>query len=193
MNVRLIPPPGPIEPGTSAGVVVVVRNNSVVVDSYRIEVLGADHWITPDPAELSLFPGEEGTGMLVVRPPRAATVAAGTHRIGVRVTSTSSGTAVVEEVDVVVASFDAVSLRLRPATARARHRARFEATVTNDGNTGRRFWFDADDDDDLMTFKVRPAHAQVEPGESRSVRIERDLSEPSWSGRTDSRLRRGRQ
>jgi hypothetical protein len=167
----MIPPAGPIEPGTSARVVVVVRNNSIVVDSYRLEVLGADHWITPDPAELSLFPGEEGTGTLVVRPPRSATVAAGTHRVGVRVTSTSTGIAVVEETDIVVSSFDAVSLRLRPATARARRRARFEATVTNEGNTGRRFWFDADDDDDLLAFKVRPPHAHFEPGESRVVRI----------------------
>jgi hypothetical protein len=111
-----------------------------------------------EPAEISLFPNEEGTSTLAVRPPRSSVVAAGTHRIGVRVVATSTGAAVVEETDVVVSAFDAVSLTLRPATARAHRRAHFNATVTNRGNIGRRFWFDADDVDDLLRF-VRPTHA----------------------------------
>jgi hypothetical protein len=167
----MIPPPGPVEPGTSATIVVVVRNDSAVVDTFRLEVLGADHWISAEPAEVSLFPNEEGTTTLAVRPPRSSAVAAGTHRIGVRVVSTSTGAAVVEETDVVVSPYDSVNLTLRPATARARRRARFNATVTNAGNTGRRFWFDADDVDDLLRFRVRPTHAHLEPGQSQLVRV----------------------
>jgi hypothetical protein len=171
VNVRIIPPPGPVEPGTSATVVVLVRNDSAIVDTFRLEVLGADHWISAEPAELSLFPNEEGTSTLAVRPPQSPVVAAGTHRVGVRVVSATTGAAVVEETDVVVSPYDAVSLTMRPATARARRRARFTATVTNRGNTGRRFWFDADDVDDLLRFRVRPTHAHLEPGESRVVGI----------------------
>jgi hypothetical protein len=167
----MIPPPGPVEPGTPAHIVVVVRNDSAVVDSFRLEVLGADGWITADPDELSLFPDTEGTSRLVVLAPRSSAVVAGTHRVGVRVTSNSTGVAVVEEADIVVSPFEAVGLRLRPTTARARRRARFTALVSNEGNIARRFWFDGDDDDDLLRYRIRPTHAHLEPGEARNVRI----------------------
>src|ERR1051326_349505 len=86
-----------VDPGRDAAVRVRVLNTGAIVDRFELEVLGdAAAWATVDPPFVSLFPGKDETATIRFRPPRMATVPAGTMPFGVRVTSQEDRTSVVD-------------------------------------------------------------------------------------------------
>src|SRR3954447_17165483 len=86
-------PNGPAGPGEACRIPVRVKNTSQVVDVYRFEVLGDTAACAEVlPAQLSLFPGQEGEAQLLVRLP-ADTRLIGTVPIGLKMTSGADGAA----------------------------------------------------------------------------------------------------
>jgi hypothetical protein len=65
----------PVVPGGEAQAEISVRNTGPVVDSFALSVLGeAARWAVCEPGVLSLFPGQNGTARIVVRPPQGGDV-----------------------------------------------------------------------------------------------------------------------
>ena len=75
-------------PGKPVRVKVTVRNVGPVVETYSLSSVGnGSGWVSLVPSELSLFPGDENSAAIVIKPPRASRVGAQTYPIGIKATS----------------------------------------------------------------------------------------------------------
>ena len=161
-----------VEPGGEAVCSCRVRNTSAVVDQVSLRVLGpAAAWTVADPPVVSLFPNEEGTVALRMRP--TAGVPAGSVHFGVMlVSATDPGATVVEEGTVQVGAFVAVTARLVPRVAKARASGKHRLIVHNTGNAPALVRVSASDPDDVIRFKgLTATPTTVLPGAKQPVRI----------------------
>lgn len=64
-----------VTPGGSATTTLTVRNDSDIVEAYRLEVVGeCAAWTTVEPEGLSLYPGTSETVTIRLSPPRSPQV-----------------------------------------------------------------------------------------------------------------------
>src|ERR1700731_4746966 len=76
-----------VAPGSAESTSFTVKNLGTQVEQFRFVVAGPE-WITVDPAALSVFPGQEATGVIQAAPPRTPRSVAGVAPF--RLTATSS-------------------------------------------------------------------------------------------------------
>ncbi|HEY90943.1 MAG TPA: hypothetical protein G4O07_03830, partial [Dehalococcoidia bacterium] len=70
INVTLAPERLTVVPGESASATVTVRNTGKVVEAYSVVLEGIDSkWGTLDVSSTNLFPGDEESFELTIRPP----------------------------------------------------------------------------------------------------------------------------
>ena len=162
-----------VEPGGRATVVLRVRNGGTIVDRFDVTVVGPlAPWATPEPAFLSLFPGQEGEVRVTFAPPRAAAPPAGTVPFGVRVVPAANQRgAVVEEGRITLAPFVAVDASVVPQTSRGSRAGRHEVTIENRGNAPAQVVVGAADPDRLLAFEVSPDRLVVPAGERAVVAV----------------------
>jgi hypothetical protein len=155
-------------PGGMATCSVKIRNTGVVVDAFTVTVLGdAAAWATVMPAQLSLFPGSDGTVEVQFSPPRSSSLAAGPIDFGVRVAASEDPDgSVVEEGVLQVAAFSELNAKLTPRTSEAKRSARHEVLVDNRGNAAIEVTLAASDPDELLAFEVKPPSLTVGAGQT---------------------------
>ncbi|MEA3075215.1 MAG: hypothetical protein QOF60_123 [Actinomycetota bacterium] len=155
-------------PGGMATCSVRIRNTGAVVDAFTVTVLGdAATWATVLPAQLSLFPGSDGTVEVQFALPRSASVTAGPVDFAVRVAASEDPDgSVVEEGVLEVAPFTEINAKITPRTSEAKRSARHEVLVDNRGNAPVEVTLAASDPDELLAFEVRPPSLTVGPGET---------------------------
>jgi hypothetical protein len=163
-----------VEPGGEAQVVVTVRNTGSVVDQFAIDVLGdAAAWSVVEPAQLSLFPGNEGAATVFLRPPRAASVAAGSVPFAVRVRSKEDPQgSVAEEGIIEIGHFDDLAAELVPRTTRGRRKAVVDLAIDNRGNVPLNAMVQVVDPDAALRFEARPPAVVAEPGTATFSKVE---------------------
>jgi hypothetical protein len=179
-----------VEAGAEAVVDVEVRNTGTIVDAFDVEVTGPDAaWITPDPAQLRLFPRSSGMVRLRLAPPRDPLVAAGAHEYSIRVTSATDPRVGAEERGQVdVAAFRELTARLVPTRAEAVTSTEHRLEVVNRGNVPVEVRFAPSDPDEALQFELRPPPPyRLGPGGTGVVQVvvtaRRPLAEPqsrSW-------------
>jgi len=159
--------------GHSARIKVNVRNVGAVVETYNISILGpANSWVTAIPAELSLFPGDEGSATIMVRPPKTSTLTAGRYVVGVKATSQVSWTErTVAEFTVDLEPYHAFKSFFARSTLDMRRRAQTYVQISNDGNSTVEFNLSVIDPDGRLRVKCEKDDIVLQPGEPTWVNV----------------------
>jgi hypothetical protein len=177
------------EPGGQARVEVTVRNPGTIVENYRIEVLsevagkGPDVWAQVHPDELSVYPREKGTAIVVLSPPAGLGASSGTFPFGVRVVSTVPPHAsAVAEGDLEVGRVFGLQAAITPMTSSGRWRGRHLLKYTNWGNAPVRLRLSARDPDERLGFLLVPDQVDVPLGGSATAALTARTRKPFLRG-----------
>jgi hypothetical protein len=126
-----------------------------------------------EPAQLSLFPGNEGTATVFLRPPRAASIAAGSVPFAIRVRSKEDPQGSVAEEGVIeIGHFDDLAAELVPRTTRGRRKATVDLAIDNRGNVPLNAAIGGTDPDAALRFEARPPAVVAEPGTATFSKVE---------------------
>jgi len=162
-----------VMPGQSARIKVNVRNVGSVVETYNIAILGpANSWVQPVPNEISLFPGDEGSITVMVRPPKTSTLTAGRYVVGVKATSQVRwNERTVAEFTVDVEPYHNFKSIFSRSTMDMRRRAQTYVQITNDGNSSVEYNLSVIDPDGRLRVKCEKDDIVLKPGEPTWVNI----------------------
>ena len=154
--------------GQAARAKVTVQNVGTVVQTYDLTVLGpARHWISMLPAEISLFPGESGSAIAVIKPPKSSALLAGRYEIGVRATSkvlwTEQATV---EFGVVLLPYHLFKASLSRTSLDIKRPASTYLSLTNEGNSAVTFMVSMSDPDGRLTVNLDNDKPTLGPGET---------------------------
>jgi hypothetical protein len=173
-----------VEPGAQAVVGLTVHNSGHRVDAYHLEVVGEPAaWASVTPAELSVYPGDDGHAQVLFAPPRVAAIPAGSRPFGVRVVPIEhpeDGT--VPEGVVELRPFSDFGIELTPRTSHGRSRARHELAVDNRGNAAVPVQLAGGDPDEALVVRVVPADLVVNPGEAAFAKVRVRPAKRRWTG-----------
>lgn len=178
-----------VDPGSSTRVRLRVRNTGDVVDEYRFEPVGdVAPWTTVEPQTLRLYPGTTGTVELTFAPPRTPDATAGPNPYAVRITPTEHPEAVtVPEGNLTITPFSEVRAELVPVTVKGRFRGKPRLAVDNLGNTKVTASVGGSDTGDHLSYEIRPANVQIEPGRAAFVGTTLKPREIIWFGSKEER------
>jgi hypothetical protein len=176
----------PVAPGGEVQTEISVKNSGTVVDSFTFSVLGdAAHWAVCEPEAISLFPGQNGTAQIFVRPPLGSDVPHGPVPFGVRVASTEDPPgSVVEEGVLDISPLPIVAADMSPRTGRARgmRASRHRVAVDNQGNAPAVIELVGFDEADTVDVQVRPAELEVPPGSAAFAQVRVRARRRFWRG-----------
>ncbi|MFD9099742.1 hydrolytic protein [Streptomyces virginiae] len=176
--------PVSVMPGGTATTSLTVRNDSDIVEAYRLEVVGdCAAWTTVEPERVSLYPGTSETVTIRLAPPRSPQVRAGDVPLAVRVLPTEQPEAVrVPETTVHVEEFRELRAESAPKRRRGWLRGRYRIAVRNEGNAPVRVGFTPAQPGEDLRFDFAPATLKLEPGESAEVVLKVRAGGPVWFG-----------
>ncbi|AQT73809.1 MULTISPECIES: hypothetical protein [Streptomyces] len=171
-------------PGGTATTSLTVRNDSDIVEAYRLEVVGdCAAWTTVEPARVSLYPGTSETVTIRLAPPRSPQVRAGDVPLAVRVLPTEQPDAVrVPETTVHVEQFRELRAESAPKRRRGWLRGRYRIAVRNEGNAPVKVGFTPAQPGEELKFDFAPPTLKLEPGESAEVVLKVRAAGPVWFG-----------
>jgi hypothetical protein len=171
-GVTLVPPSEPVEPGGTGTAAVRVRNTGQVVEQFRIELVGpVTAFASVEPAELRLFPGDQGEATVRFQPPRDATVAAGAQTFAVRVTPVADpASGLVEESTVTIGGFAAIAADISPRNVDG-NSATHAVTVRNTGNAPTGVELAFVDPDERTAGSLQPSALQVDGGATATATL----------------------
>jgi hypothetical protein len=173
-----------VDPGGVASVRLRLRNTGDVVDEYRFEPVGPlAPWATVQPPSLRLYPGTTGTVEVAFAPPRSPDAVAGPSPYAVRITPTEHPEATtVPEGNVTITPFSEVRAELVPPMVKGRFRGRPRLAIDNLGNTRLTASVGGSDNGDQLSYDIRPANVQIEPGRAAFVRTTLKPRRIIWFG-----------
>ncbi len=171
-------------PGGTASTSLTVRNDSDIVEAYRLEVVGdCAAWATVEPERVSLYPGTSETVTIRLAPPRSPQVRAGDVPLAVRVLPTEHPEAVrVPETTVHVEEFRELRAESAPKRRRGWLRGRYRLAVRNEGNCPVQLGFTPAQPGEELKFAFAPATQKLEPGEAAEVGLRVRTGKPVWFG-----------
>lgn len=171
MRALLVPDRLVLQPGAPTTTVVEVTNGLAVIDGVTVTVRPVEGLAaTVEPALLPLFP--DSTGTLTIELVAGPHFQAGAHQVVVDVRSSvdpDESTELVLAVDVVPAP--ALGVSVDPPARRARHRARYQVTCANEGNTLLQVDLAAQDPAKGVVARVVPEVLDVPPGGTASAEL----------------------
>ncbi|THA80232.1 hydrolytic protein [Streptomyces sp. A0592] len=176
--------PVSVMPGGIATTSLTVRNDSDIVEAYRLEVVGdCAAWTTVEPERVSLYPGTSETVTIRLAPPRSPQVRAGDVPLAVRVLPTEQPEAVrVPETTVHVEPFRELRAESAPKRRRGWLRGRYRIAVRNEGNAPVKVGFTPAQPGEELKFDFAPPTLKLEPGESAEVVLKVRTGSPVWFG-----------
>jgi hypothetical protein len=150
-----------------------VRNPGNIVETYDVIVLGpAQAWVDVMPPMISLFPGEEDTSTVELRPPLTYRVPAGTYAIGVKAQSqVRPDVSATAEMLVTVNPFYRFRCTMASASFTLRTRATMLIQVTNEGNSTVTYEVKANDPEGFMNVRPKAPSLTLAPGQSQWIEI----------------------
>jgi hypothetical protein len=177
-----------VEPGGSAQLLAVVRNEGDAPDQVALEVEGVDaEWCAIPIPSFPLAPGEEVQERILIRPPRSTESRAGTYPILVRARSLENGGSGVAQASITIRPYSMLTLEIAPKrgiVSPLRKRVPYELALANYGNTEQTVQLHVSDPEDEVVFELERERVLLAPGETQSVLVyaqpaaDADFSEP---------------
>lgn len=171
MRAVLVPDRLVLQPGSPATTVVEVTNGLAVIDGVTATLRPTEGLTgSVEPGLLPLFP--DSTGTLTVELVAGRHLAAGEHEIVISVRSSVDPDESAEltlALEVVPAA--ALELVVDPPARRTRHRARYQVTCTNQGNTVLHVDLAAQDPGKGVTTRINPDVLAIPPGGTGSGQL----------------------
>jgi hypothetical protein len=162
-----------VEPGGSAQLMAIIRNEGDQPDHVAIEVEGIDtEWCAIPIPSFALAPGEEVQERILFRPPRSVESRAGVYPIIIRARSLENGESGLAQASLVIRPYSMLTLELSPRrglVSPLNKRAHYEVTVSNLGNTEQTLHLYASDPEDALVFEWEHEQLYLAPGETRTV------------------------
>jgi hypothetical protein len=163
-----------VEPGGFCRTRVMVSNPGTIVEGFRLDVLGdgPSQWAQVVPAEIQVYPGQEGSAEVMISPPGGTATSSGTVPFAVRAVSTvPSGASAVVEGDLDVGQVFGLQAKITPATSSGRWSGRHLVQLENWGNAPARLYLSAADPDEKLGFLVSPEVIDLAIGKSGSAAV----------------------
>jgi beta-lactam-binding protein with PASTA domain len=182
-----------VEAGQTATLGALVRNESEIVEHFRISVVGLpDGWWSVEQEVVRLLPfgsGDYEAGLAVaIHPPRTAQSRAGRWEFDVVATAVAQPLEARAEASVDVLPFQALEIAARPPVASGRRSARFFADVRNVGNAPVAVDVGASELEDRCAFVLPDVTTGIVPGETIAIPIVARPRKPLILGRKADRL-----
>ena len=182
-----------VEAGQTVSLTALVRNESEIVEHFRLSVDGLpDGWWSVEREVvrlLSFGSGEYETELAVaIHPPRTAHARAGRWEFEVVASAVAQTLEARAAASVDVQPFQALELAVRPPVAAGRRRARFYADVGNVGNTPVAVDVGASELEDRCRFLLPAASIGIVPGQTTAIPIGVRPRRPLIIGRKADRL-----
>jgi hypothetical protein len=166
IGVVVVPERLQLAPGASASVVLLVTNNSPVVDQVSVSVDGLDPaWFTVRAGVVNVFPSSQDRLELDIHLPGDAT--AGLRNLQLNVVGRAApDTPVVVALPVEVLALGSIDVRLSPlrVTIGRRGAGRFSLDIANSSNAERLIDLAVDDPDQLLEVRFSPDRLAVPAG-----------------------------
>lgn len=155
-----------VEPGQTASTTATVHNGGTRVEQFVVSVSGpAAPWATVEPADLSVFPGQQARCAVRFTPPRVGATAAGRAWFSVRAASTvHPGLLAAADGALDIQPFREVSAVLVPQSTAGRLRTVHRVEVTNAGNVVEPVRLQASDRDGRVRFGGPAGEVPIPPG-----------------------------
>ena len=160
--------------GQSMRVKITLTNVGAVVETYELSVLGpAAEWCSIVPAEVPLFPGDQGTATLVIRPPASSNTLAGTYRVGILATSeVRRAIQASTEIAVKVPSFVRFRSTAPRGTIDFKGHTNVYLQLANEGNSTIDCSVSAADPDRILKIKPQVDKVTLKPTETTWIKTE---------------------
>ncbi|MCS6922861.1 MAG: hypothetical protein NZM10_00630 [Fimbriimonadales bacterium] len=164
-----------VEPGGSAQLLAMVRNEGDTPDQVALEVEGVDaEWCAIPIPSFQVAPGEEVQERILIRPPRSTESRAGTYPILVRARSLENGGSGVAQASLIIRPYSMLTLEIAPKrniVSPLRKRAPYELTLANYGNTEQTVQLHVSDPEDEVVFELERERVPLAPGETQNVLV----------------------
>lgn len=174
-----------VEPGGQASVTIKIINPGTIVEGYRVEVIGegvAD-WGEALPPEISIYPQQDATAVIVFSPPGGTGAPGGTWPFGIRVRSTEDAEAsTVVEGDLEIGKVFGLQAKLLPVNSSGRWRGRHVVQLSNWGNAPARLKLTAANPDDALGFLIRPDVVELALGGTGTAMVWVKTKTPTLRG-----------
>ena len=174
-----------VEPGGQASVTIKIINPGTIVEGYRVEVIGegvAD-WGEALPPEISIYPQQDATAVIVFSPPGGTGAPGGTWPFGIRVRSTEDAEAsAVVEGDLEIGKVFGLQAKLLPVNSSGRWRGRHVVQLSNWGNAPARLKLTAANPDDALGFLIRPDVVELALGGTGTAMVWVKTKTPTLRG-----------
>jgi hypothetical protein len=163
-----------VSPGQAVRIKVSVRNVGTIVETYDLSVLGpARTWITVAPAEISLFPGDEGSAVVTIKPPRTPNMLAGRYEVAIKATSQVLWIErAVAEFSVTVAPYHQFKAVIARSTLELKTKTSTYLQIVNEGNSATKFAVDVTDPDGVFEGHLDAPTYVLDPGQPAWLKVE---------------------
>ena len=162
-----------VEPGGQVSVTIKINNPGTIVEGYRIEVIGegVSDWGEALPPEISIYPQQDASAVVVFSPPGGTGAPGGTWPFGIRVRSTEDADAsAVVEGDLEIGKVFGLQAKLLPVNSSGRWRGRHVVQLSNWGNAPAKLRVTATNQDEALGFLIRPEMVELAlGGEARAM------------------------
>jgi hypothetical protein len=188
-------PEVPVEPGSTAKVVVSVRNQMPIVGRFDLDVRGIPReWWTASPPKLHLLPfarsetGSEQEAELQLHPPRTPEARAGDWQFELVAAAEGSNTVGSATGTLHLGVFRDFDVALRPMRVEAKDRARFGVVARNRGNANAELVLAGEDEDGQASFSFQPPRLILAPGQELEGKMDVVAPRPQSSDRRSRTL-----
>ena len=162
-----------VEPGGQVSVTIKITNPGTIVEGYRVEVIGegVSDWGEALPPEISIYPQQDASAVIVFSPPGGTGAPGGTWPFGIRVRSTEDADAsAVVEGDLEIGKVFGLQAKLLPVNSSGRWRGRHVVQLSNWGNSPAKLKLTATNQDEALGFLIRPEVVELAlGGEARAM------------------------
>jgi hypothetical protein len=177
-----------VSPGGEEVERLTIRNLGTATESYAVVPLGiCAGWTLIDPPTLTLFPGEEQTLKVTLRPPRSPSVAAGDSVLALRIVPHGQpDDAATIEASLTVLSFAQRRLSVLQPVQRARRRATYDIVLENQGNAQASCRLVLADAAGHLIGRFDPPSIGVDPGQNATSQVRVTAKGLRWTGGTQT-------
>lgn len=167
-SVSLVSPSDAVATGAAVTATVAVQNRGSSMDEFTIRVPDLpEGWTRVTRPSVTLMPNVREEVTIVLQPPREAAATSGRHEFGVVVMSRESRQEVIAVGHVNIRPFEKLDAKITPK----RGKGPFTVALENQGNAAYIYSLTTDADEDVLTVDLPPGEIQIEPEETKEVRV----------------------